>query len=210
MARPSLLSRFLGSRSTSGEAASAAPPARPPRLTPGQLRRERKALLRAREERIRDLGGLMLEMYKRDRFNEELVFEQCGELVSLEARLAELDELLAAVVAASGRPAPGASRCECGAPILWDSHFCANCGRAVSAPIVACAHCGNPLAADAKFCPTCGNRAETAAEGGAEPAEAYAGAQAEETEATEVREAAASTGAEPEEGAEPPKDPWER
>ena len=45
-----------------------------------------------------------------------------------------------------------------GAPIVWGSHFCANCGRAVPAtpPVVACAKCGAALAAEAKFCAVCG------------------------------------------------------
>ena len=41
-----------------------------------ELKRERKALLEVREERLRDLGGLALEMYKRDRFNAGLVVER--------------------------------------------------------------------------------------------------------------------------------------
>ena len=32
---------------------------------PGLLRRERRALLKARDERLRDLGGLVVEMYRR-------------------------------------------------------------------------------------------------------------------------------------------------
>ena len=63
------------------------PPAR-------ELKRERKALLEVREERLRDLGGLALEMYKRDRFNAELVVERCAELVAIEARVQEIDALL--------------------------------------------------------------------------------------------------------------------
>src|SRR5262249_11405085 len=46
----------------------------------GQLRRERRLLLQARETRIRDLGGLMLEMYRRDQFRQDLVVERCEEL----------------------------------------------------------------------------------------------------------------------------------
>ena len=38
-----------------------------------ELRRERRALLLLREERLRELGGLTLEMYRRDQFNESLV-----------------------------------------------------------------------------------------------------------------------------------------
>jgi membrane protease subunit (stomatin/prohibitin family) len=113
-------------------------------------------LLRAREERLRDLGGLMLEMFRRDQFRQDLLVERCDELVALDERLQELDTLLAASLSAR-RPAP-AARCACGAPIVWGSHFCANCGRPVTATpaVVVCAKCGTALAAEAKFCAVCG------------------------------------------------------
>jgi hypothetical protein len=123
--------------------------------SPGVLRRERRALVRTREERIRDLGGLMLEMYRRDRFRQDLLVEQCLEVVTIEERLREIDSLLE-VADAARRQGLGV-RCQCGAPILWGSHFCANCGRPVGEePIVSCPNCGNALAADARFCPSCG------------------------------------------------------
>ncbi|MFL5944140.1 MAG: zinc ribbon domain-containing protein [Gaiellaceae bacterium] len=155
MARPSLLARFR----RKGAPAGAARPGGPQRRQlphPGQLRRERRALLRAREERLRDLGGLMLEMFRRDQFRQDLLIERCEELIALDERLQELDTLLAATV--SARRAAPAARCECGAPIVWGSHFCANCGRPVAAspPIVSCSKCGAALAADAKFCAVCG------------------------------------------------------
>jgi membrane protease subunit (stomatin/prohibitin family) len=114
-------------------------------------------LLRAREQRLRDLGGLMLEMFRRDQFRQDLLVERCDELLALDERLQELDTLLAASVS-SRRPAP-AARCACGAPLVWNSHFCGNCGRPVSAtpPVVSCAKCGAALAADAKFCAVCGH-----------------------------------------------------
>jgi hypothetical protein len=120
------------------------------------LRRERRALVRVREERLRDLGGLMLEMFRRDQFRQDLLVERCDELIALDERLQQLDTLLAAAVSVR-RVAPPA-RCECGAPLVWGSHFCANCGRPVAAtpPVVACAHCGTALAAEAKFCAVCG------------------------------------------------------
>ena len=148
--------RFL--RRTPSEGSPGEPSARPPRQpTPGQLRRERRALLRAREEAIRDLGGIMLEMYKRDRFNNELVTERCDELISLEQRLQDVDGML--TQAAVARRAPtGSTRCVCGAPIPQGSHFCPNCGRpAGAAPVVTCGHCGSPLPAEATFCGHCGN-----------------------------------------------------
>src|SRR3954452_20285967 len=143
-------------------ATDTAPPPPTPRavrraLPPtGQLRRERRALLAAREERLRDLGGLMLEMYRRDQFRQDLLVERCDELVALDDRLQELDTLLA--VAVSARRAAPAARCACGAPIVGGSHFCANCGRPVeaAAPVVACANCGAAVPAEAKFCAACG------------------------------------------------------
>jgi uncharacterized protein YjiS (DUF1127 family) len=93
----------------------------------GQLRRERRGLLQLREARLRDLGGLMLEMYRRDQFRQDLLVDRCGELATIEERLAELETLLAAAVS-RGRTRP-AARCECGAPVFWGSKFCTQCGR---------------------------------------------------------------------------------
>jgi len=70
-------------------------------------------------------------MVRRDAFREDLVYEQCSELIGIEERIQELDALLATATAV--RRTPPAARCSCGAPILWGSHFCANCGRAVAA-----------------------------------------------------------------------------
>ena len=162
MARLSFLSRRR-SHAPEAEAPAAdsdAPaPIRRPLPSPARLRRERRTLLRLREQRIRDLGGLVLEMYRRQAFRQDLVDEQSAELVSIEDRLHELDALLAAAV--NARRAPPAARCECGAPILWGAHFCANCGRSLGArPVVACASCGSALQAGAQFCPSCGHRVE--------------------------------------------------
>lgn len=87
-----------------------------------ELRRERRTLVRAREERIRDLGGVVLEMYRQDAFRESLLYDLCAEVAAIEDRLRELDMLLDA-------RRPPAARCECGAPIFWGSHYCASCGR---------------------------------------------------------------------------------
>lgn len=159
----------------SEEPAPGPPPIRMRVPTPGQLRRERRVLVRAREDRIRDLGGIMLEMYKRDHFRQELILEQCAELISLESRLHEVDTQLA------GWSSRGAARCACGAPIIWGSHFCANCGRpAGDAPVLTCPGCGNPVPAGARFCSGCGRALEDTAETEPEPAPA-----AEETAAAE-------------------------
>jgi hypothetical protein len=112
--------------------ADASPTAAAPRKTvrrtappPSELRRERRGLLRAREERIRDLGGVVLEMYRQDSFRETLLDELCAEIVAIEERLRELDLMLEA-------RRPPAARCECGAPIFWGARYCPSCGRAVA------------------------------------------------------------------------------
>jgi Double zinc ribbon len=153
----SLLDRLRGG--DEGDLSRAAPEALPP---PGAIRRERRALIRAREERIRDLGGLALDMHRRSAFRQELLDEKARELLALEERLQELDSMLAAATAAR-RPG-SAPRCACGAPILWGSHFCSNCGRPTGAAVVTCASCGAPLPADARFCANCGRIAESAEE----------------------------------------------
>src|SRR5919106_3959476 len=102
---------------------------------PRELKRERKALLLVREERLRDLGGLALEMYKRDRFNAGLVVERCAELVAIEARVQQIDALLdgSALVRRGG----GGAVCICGAPILLGAKYCDSCGRALGGAIEA-------------------------------------------------------------------------
>ena len=90
------------------------------------LRREQRTLLQAREEKLRDLGGLLVELYRRGSFREDLLSEGCAELVGIDARLVEIDDLLH-----GDRRVP---RCTCGAPVLRGSHFCANCGRLLDKP----------------------------------------------------------------------------
>jgi hypothetical protein len=164
VARFSLLNRI---RSRPDEAVvPAAQPVRRRAPSPGALRRERRAIVKARDERIRHLGGLTVEMYRHSSFRDQLLIEQCREIVALEERLRELDSMLAAVASAKRAP----TTCECGAPVPWGSHFCANCGRAVGAePVVACEGCGRPLPADASFCAHCGRAVETSGEVAPEP-----------------------------------------
>ncbi len=164
MARTPLISRLRRREPGPEDAAERPPPpeaqpgvVRRPLPHPGQLRRERRALLQAREDRIRDLGGLMLEMYRRDQFRQDLLVDRCSELVALEERLGEIDALLTASTTARRPPA---ARCVCGTPIFFGTHFCSHCGRPVAErPLVACAGCGAALPAEARFCPACGRAA---------------------------------------------------
>jgi hypothetical protein len=98
----------------------------PHRAHAGLLRRERRALLRAREVALGELGGLLVEMYRRGGFRDDLLAERAAAIVGIDARLAEIESLLHA-----GRQV---ARCECGAPVLRGSRFCPNCGRPLAPP----------------------------------------------------------------------------
>jgi hypothetical protein len=119
MARPRFFRR-------SGDTSAPKPPVLR-RPAPGVLRRERRTLARLREERLHDLGGLLLEMYRRGTFREELLSERCADLVAIDARLGEIDALLAP-------PRRHAPRCTCGTMILAGARFCPGCGRRLTRP----------------------------------------------------------------------------
>ena len=51
----------------------------PRRPQAGVLRRERRALLKAREDALRDLGGLLVEMYRRGGFRDDLLVRAGGD-----------------------------------------------------------------------------------------------------------------------------------
>src|SRR3954447_17130646 len=104
-------------RRRSGEAEGISP--RRPHA--GLLRRERRMLLRAREDALRDLGGLLVEMYRRGGFRDDLLAERAATVVGIDARLAEIQDLL--------HTRRNVARCPCGARILRGSHFCPSCGR---------------------------------------------------------------------------------
>jgi hypothetical protein len=103
---------------------SAAPAARLPRRpNSGLLRRERQALLRIRELRVHDLGGLAAEMYRYGAWRDDLIRERCAEIAGIDTRLEDIEALLR-----GGRSTP---RCRCGAPLAASATVCAHCGTPV-------------------------------------------------------------------------------
>jgi hypothetical protein len=128
---------------------------RPP--TVAELRRERRSLARRREIEIRDVGGLTVEMVRRDRFSPDLLAERASDVLAVEQRIHELDALLAAEAAVRGLRE--VVYCKCGAPLPPGVHFCAHCGRPATAAPAArtCSHCGQSLPAEANFCVFCGH-----------------------------------------------------
>ena len=129
--------------------------------SPRRMRRERHSLARRREIEIRDVGGLAVEMVRRDRFRPDLLIERANDVLMVEQRLNEIDALLMSSVVAARGPLRALPRCQCGAPLPPGVHFCSHCGRPApgSRPIAVCSHCGQPLPADVNFCAYCGNSA---------------------------------------------------
>jgi rubrerythrin len=124
---PSLFKR-LRRRRDDTEPSAAAPPRRRYLPPPSRLRRERRALLRYREQRIGELGGLVLEMYREDQFRQDVLHERAAEIVAVEERVREVDRLLAARTARNEQ----AFRCaRCGTPLYPGARFCPSCGQAL-------------------------------------------------------------------------------
>ena len=172
--------RFASLFARSGPPPGAPPPEVPPpgfepspSPAPGPSRpapeRERRYLVRLREMELRDIGGLAAEMARRDDWRYPLLHSRCAEVLALEQRIHELDALIAASALAARGVA--VATCECGAPLIEGSHFCANCGRPApeTPPVATCGRCGAPLPAEANFCLVCGNA--VAAEAYVEPSD---------------------------------------
>jgi hypothetical protein len=134
-------------------------PALPPEPDPARLRRERRDLTQMREIELRDVGGLAVEMVRRDRWNPDLLVTRAHEVLGLEQRMHELDSLL--IAEATVRSFPNVAYCKCGAPLVPGVHFCGHCGRPAptTPPVLTCSHCGQPLPAEVNFCSFCGNPA---------------------------------------------------
>ena len=75
---------------------------------------------------MRDLGGLLVEMYRRGSFRDDLLQERAAAIVGIDSRLGEIEDML--------HVRRNVARCTCGAPILRGSHFCPSCGRRLDAP----------------------------------------------------------------------------
>jgi rubrerythrin len=125
---PSLFKRSQPADAVDGKAP--APSRRRYLPPPSRLRRERRALLHYREERIRDLGGLLLEMYRQDDFRQDVVEEQAAAIVAVEERVREVDRLL---TARTNRGRSGVRCARCGTPLHEGARFCPSCGQSLAA-----------------------------------------------------------------------------
>ena len=92
----------------------------------------REVMLSGELQNRRQIGGLMVEMYRRNDYRDELLGTLCAQVVGIDDRLAEIDDVLG-----TRRVQP---RCECGVPIMRGSRFCPSCGRDVTGGAAEQAH----------------------------------------------------------------------
>ena len=67
---------------------------KPPSMRPRELRRERQRLEQARERALRELGGLVVEMAKRERMRVDLLADRAAIVLGLSDQLGALDDAL--------------------------------------------------------------------------------------------------------------------
>ncbi len=130
----------------------------------GRLRKERRRLLKAREQAVRDLGGLTLEMVRLDTFKPDLLMRRARDILGLEASAHDVEDTLAEAKRSIPSPGIGATApCTCGAANEPSASFCRDCGRALTpdAGTRRCNRCASTLPGDAAFCPCCGVGTET-------------------------------------------------
>ncbi len=125
----------------------------------GRLRRERRRLLRSREQSVRDLGGLTLEMVRREAFKPDLLKRRARDILGLEDGVHDVQDALSDAREAVPDPSIGpGSPCSCGSSNERGAAFCVACGRALkpASGLRACHHCAQALPGGAQFCPGCG------------------------------------------------------
>jgi hypothetical protein len=156
-----VVSRLPGRRKRKGAVAS---PRERIQSAAAPLHDRRRRLVGARETTLRDLGGLMLEMYKRNRFREELLLDKCEEVLAIEVEIAHVDQRLFQLAPPNAAGMRPIGRCECGAPIHPGQNFCGVCGRSFATLTQSrtCARCGSGLRPGDQYCATCGSEAPDA------------------------------------------------
>jgi hypothetical protein len=88
---------------------------RPSARERGRIRRRLREIEDQREELLRDIGGLALEMHKRQRLEPRLLTERAAEAAALDREAARLREALEGRLD-TGQPASPAERSTLGAP----------------------------------------------------------------------------------------------
>jgi ribosomal protein L40E len=121
-------------------------PSRPSFRDRGRLRRRLRYLRRVRELGFRDLGGLVFDLHRFGRRNDELVLGKLAALDAVDRELRAIERVLDERRDIIELREPGVAACpRCGALHGSDAKFCPQCGTQFSGPL-AMVEVGGPAA----------------------------------------------------------------
>jgi ribosomal protein L40E len=111
-------------------------PSRPSFRDRGRLRRRLRYLRRVRELGFRDLGGLVFDLHRFGRRNDELVLGKLAALDAVDRELRAIERVLDERRDIIELREPGVAACpRCGALHGSDARFCPQCGTQFSGPL---------------------------------------------------------------------------
>jgi ribosomal protein L40E len=111
-------------------------PTRPSFRDRGRLRRRLRYLRRVRELGFRDLGGLVFDLHRFARRNDELVLGKLAALEAVDRELRAIERVLDERRDIIELREPGVAACpRCGALHGTDAKFCPQCGTQFSGPL---------------------------------------------------------------------------
>jgi ribosomal protein L40E len=126
-------------------------PTRPSFRDRGRLRRRLRYLRRVRELGFRDLGGLVFDLHRFGRRNDELVLGKLAALDAVDRELRAIERVLDERRDIIELREPGVAACpRCGALHGSDARFCPQCGTQFSGPLAMVEVGGTAAASDAR------------------------------------------------------------
>jgi hypothetical protein len=113
----------------------------PPAGRPPVLRRKRRDLDRRRQRALLDLGGLVVEMARRERMRVDLLKSRAALVLTFDAEIDAIDRSMRTPTATERRRPQ--------APAAVEPSPCPTCGSAIPAGANYCPSCGTSLLTDA-------------------------------------------------------------
>jgi len=99
---------------------------------PPVLRRKRRELERRRQRALLDLGGLVVEMSRRERMRVDLLAHRATVVRTLDSELDAVDLALAGPRTGTAAAPAGPTTCpRCGSSVPTGANYCASCGTSI-------------------------------------------------------------------------------
>ena len=135
-----------------------------------KLRNQLRIQEKEKDDRLKDLGRLVYDMVRQDKYNPQEVSEFCQKIGEVDRQIVLVEEEIRKVQALSSQSGQESfiTTCDCGAGLSANQKFCGGCGRDVSGLTAQadrpqeetsrCSSCGSEIKTAAKFCGKCGAR----------------------------------------------------